>query len=105
MRYSKGWMILIVLAILSPLGAIAIGEAWGEWGIDAIEKAVGYRPEGMERTVESVPRAPIPDYEIPGFEERGLGGAGLILSALLGAGITAGAAYGIARMVRHGRIS
>jgi hypothetical protein len=81
MRYRKGWMILLVLAILSPLGALAIGEAWGEWGIEAIEKATGIRPKGMEKAVESVPRAP------------------------LGAGITAGAAFGIARMVKHGRIS
>lgn len=98
-------MILLVLAILSPLGALAIGEAWGEWSIEAIEKATGIRLKGMEKAVESVPRAPIPDYEIPGLEERGLGGVGLILSALLGAGITAGAAFGIARMVKHGRIS
>lgn len=105
MRYRKGWIVLLALAVLSPLGAIAIGEAWGEWGIDAIEKAVGFKPRGMQKTVESVPRAPISDYEIPGLEERGLGGAGLILSALLGAGITAGAAFGIARVVRHGRIS
>ena len=105
MRYRRGWLVLLVLAILSPLGAIAIGEAWGEWGIETIEKAVGFRPKGMEKTVESVPNAPIPDYEIPGLEERGLGGAGLILSALLGAGITAGGAFGIAWVVKHGRIS
>jgi hypothetical protein len=105
MRYRRGWIILLVLAVLSPLGAIVIGEAWGEWGIETIEKAVGFRPKGMEKTVESVPGAPIPDYEIPGLEERGLGGAGLILSALLGAGITAAAAFGIAKLVRHGRIS
>jgi cobalt/nickel transport protein len=105
MRYGKGWLLLLVLAVLSPLGAIVIGEAWGEWGIESIERAVGFRPEGMEQAVESVPRAPIPDYEIPGFEQRGLGGVGLVISALLGAGITAGSAFVIARMVRHGRIS
>lgn len=105
MRYAKGWLILLVLAILSPLGAVVIGEAWGEWGIDRIEETVGFRPKGMERTVESIPRAPIPEYEIPALEERGLGGVGLVLSALLGAGITAGSAFVIARVVRHGRIS
>ena len=106
MRYSKGWIALILLSILSPLGLLAVGGAWGEWDLDTIQEAVGFRPRGMERTVREAPEAPMPDYEIPGLPEGGLGrGIGSVLSALIGAGLTAGSALLAVRLVRHGKVS
>ena len=96
MRYGKGWIALIVLAVLTPLGLIAIGSAWGEWDLDGIKERVGFAPEGMRRTHEQQSEAPIPDYELPGFGGCGWrSGVGTILSALIGAGITAGCAIGL----------
>ena len=106
MRYRKGWITLALLALLSPLGLLAVGGAWGEWDIDTIQEKIGFRPRGMERSIESTPRAPAPDYEVPGMPEGGLGsGIGTVLSALIGAGLTAGSALLIARLTRHGKIS
>lgn len=106
MRYRKGWIAIILLAILSPLGLLAVGVAWGEWDIGTIQEKIGFKPRGMERSIQRTPEAPLPDYEVPGMPEGDLGsGIGLVLSALLGAGLTAGSALLIARLTRHGKIS
>jgi hypothetical protein len=105
MRYGRGWIALVVLALLTPLGIIAIGSAWGEWGLESIRERVGFTPEGMSEAQEKRPEAPFPDYEVPGLAGGGWrSGAGTILSALIGAAFTAVVAIGIARLVKYGRI-
>ena len=103
MRYRKGWIAIALLAVLSPLGLLAVGSAWGEWSIEEIQEKIGFRPPGMERSIERAPEAPLPDYEVPGLPKGGMGsGLGLVLSALAGAGLTAGSALLITRLTRHG---
>jgi len=105
-RYRRGWIAIALLALLSPLGLLAVGVAWGEWDIGTIHEKIGFRPRGMERSVQKAPEAPMPDYEVPGLPEGGVGSSiGLVLSALIGAGLTAGSALLIARLTRHGKIS
>lgn len=86
----KLWIAIAVLIILSPLGLIfpehfKAGSAWGEWGIDEIQKLVGYVPKGLEK-LSSVWNAPLPDYAFKGWEEKGLLHLGLayIISAAIG---------------------
>lgn len=106
MRYRRGWILVVLLALLSPLGLLAIGTAWGEWDIESLAGRIGFEPAGMKRVAESGPRAPIPDYEIPGLSGSPIRvGIGTIVSALLGAAATAGAIVLISRMIIHGRIS
>lgn len=106
MRYRKGWIALIVLALLSPLGLLAIGVAWGEWDLETIKDKVGYTPEGMRTAQETQHEAPFPDYEIPGLAGSWWEtGAGTAASAVIGAALTAATALLIARLVKHGRIS
>jgi len=106
MRYQKGWIVLLILALLTPLGLVAIGSAWGEWDLDTIKEHVGFMPQGMEKASGGAPRAPIPDYEFPGLTESGFKtGLGTIISALIGAGITSVAVFLIGRLMRHGRLS
>lgn len=75
------WAILIVLAILTPLGLLASGTPWGEWGREEIIGMAGYLPAGMERLGDGW-RGLLPDYSMPGVE--GFGGEALFyaLSAL-----------------------
>lgn len=90
--------LLGALMVLAPLGQLASGTAWGEWGIEnfadphkreEIVAASGNRelpaaaPEGLER-LSSLWNSPIPDYAIP-FLPRSVGYA---FSALLGGGLT-----------------
>ena len=105
MKYRKGWIVLAALAILSPLGLLAIGGAWGEWGAEEIGEMVGFVPEGMQKSSERQPDAPFPDYEMPGFGGGGWeGGISAVLSALVGAGLTAAVTITVLKLVRHGRI-
>lgn len=106
MRYGRGWTLLLVLAILTPLGIVAAGGAWGEWDLAGVGERAGLVPEGMRDAVRESPESPLPDYTVPGLEGSFLRqGAGTIITALLGAGVTALAAYAIARITGHGGVS
>lgn len=67
---KKLWLGLIVMAFLSPLGIIlpekfGAEDAWGEWGLNTLERLLGYIPEGLKRTAD-IWVAPIPDYTFGG---------------------------------------
>lgn len=65
--------LLVLLIILTPLGLLAEGTAWGEWGIDEME-ALGYSMKNF-----SFP-AIMPDYTLNGLPDQ----AAYILSAVIG---------------------
>lgn len=81
------YALLIALICLSPIGLLATGTAWGEWGADEIStvahggKALGFVPKGMENGFSF--NAMIPDYSISGMPEV----LGYILSAVAGVAI------------------
>ena len=90
---TKLWIGLGVLIMLSPLGLLfpehfKAGVAWGEWGVDEMQKLVGYIPSGLEK-LSSLWSAPIPDYAFKGWEEKGLGSLSFayIFSAIVGIGL------------------
>ena len=87
---TKFWIALGALVVLSPLGLILpdrfkAGGAWGEWGADEMAKLVGYVPQGLKRFSE-VWSAPMPDYALKGWQEKGLAHLSFayILSAIVG---------------------
>lgn len=79
--------LIAALICLTPLGLLATGTAWGEWGTDEIMevvsggKSLGYVPKGMSSgfNFESI----MPDYAVNGLPEV----AGYILSAVAGVAI------------------
>ncbi|MCH3987142.1 MAG: cobalt transporter CbiM [Lachnospiraceae bacterium] len=79
-KTSVGLKVLIaVLIAATPLGLLAAGTAWGEWGADEIaETGIGYTPAGMEKGFSF--EAILPDYSAAGVPEV----AGYILSAVIG---------------------
>lgn len=92
------WIGLAVLMILTPLGLLAAGTAWGEWAPEdfadpaaRIEIQAGsgnavapaQPPEGLKR-LSSFWTAPLPDYAPPFLKSEQLG---YILSAVVGAGL------------------
>lgn len=63
---KKLWLALAIMAVLTPIGILLpkwlnAGDAWGEWGADAVESMIGYVPEGMKKTM-GLWKAPAPDY-------------------------------------------
>jgi cobalt/nickel transport system permease protein len=92
------WMGLAVLLIATPLGLLAAGTAWGEWGPDAftdpemreqIEAASGgnplppQAPDGLER-LSAIWTAPFPNYAPPFLKSKEFG---YVMAAMLGVGL------------------
>lgn len=75
------FLLLGVLIAAVPLGLIAQGTAWGEWGSEEIASQIGYTPSGMLNgfSFESL----LPDYSLAGFPDV----LGYYLSAIIGVGL------------------
>lgn len=75
------WAGVIVLIIASPLGLLAPGTAWGEWGIDQLSR-LGFKsvPTGMEK-LSHLWGAPLAGYNLHALGNANLG---YLLSAGLG---------------------
>ena len=79
--------LIAVLIAATPLGLLAAGTAWGEWGADEIAeivvngKALGYTPAGLEKgwSLDVL----MPDYTLSGVNEI----LAYILSAMIGAAL------------------
>jgi len=80
--------LLTALIFLSPLGLLAAGTAWGEWGSDEISSvvsggnALGFVPKGMANGFSF--NAIMPDYSIGGIPEP----LAYILSAVAGVALS-----------------
>jgi cobalt/nickel transport system permease protein len=73
------WIALAILAVLTPLGLIAIGSAWGEWSPADFSNP----PAGLQRLAR-LWTAPLPHYA-PAFLRNAA--LGYVLSALVGIGL------------------
>jgi len=89
---------LMVLVILTPLGLLAVGETFGEWGNEEIEEKLGYVPSGLEG-LSSMWSAPMPDYAFSGDESTSGTVAAYLLSAIIGILICGGVLYFIGKKV------
>jgi cobalt/nickel transport system permease protein len=90
-------LITAVLVLLTPLGLVASGAAWGEWSAEELEQLVGYVPSGLARW-DGWWRAPLPDYSLPwmpesaSFSEQALA---YVLSAIIGIGLVSALIFGL----------
>ena len=103
MKTRRLWIIVLLLAMLTPLGLwlparLGAEGAWGEWSAQELEKQVGFVPRGLARLADRW-KAPAPDYAPPGWERKlpVHQGVAYIASALLGLLITALAIYALGR--------
>jgi hypothetical protein len=95
---NKLWIALGVLALLSPLGLLASGTAWGEWGTDEFHDVLGYVPQGLARLAE-IWSAPLPDYTVPGLGDV----PGYILSAFIGMALVVLCTWGLGRLLARAK--
>lgn len=92
------WIILAVLIVLSPLGLLASGTAWGEWAPEELHaEGLSFIPEGLQ-SLSGIWRAPLPDYEIPGLDAS----VGYILSGVFGVAVTALVAWLLGKWLARG---
>jgi len=89
---------LVLLIILAPLGLLAVGETFGEWGSEELKEKLGYVPMGLEG-LSSLWRAPLPDYALPDDGSQTGLMAAYILSAVIGVVICGGVLYLIGKKV------
>ncbi|MCL4396011.1 MAG: cobalt transporter CbiM [Chloroflexi bacterium] len=90
------WGGLVALIALTPIGLLAPGTAWGEWGREELEQlGLGYIPAGFDRW-SSVWSAPMPDYDLPGLNNPTIA---YVLSAVLGVAAVFLAIYAIVWLV------
>ena len=105
---TKLWILIIILIALSPIGILApewlkAGAAWGEWSAGEIKELVGYIPQGFERLSE-LWKAPMPDYEFKGSEDRPLRAksAAYILSGVIGVFVVVIVVYAAGKIITKG---
>jgi cobalt/nickel transport system permease protein len=75
------WVGLAVLVVATPIGLLAPGTAWGEWGTNELASlGLPFIPGGMAK-LAGLWNAPMPDYDLPTL---GNANFGYILSAVTG---------------------
>jgi hypothetical protein len=83
-------IVLAVMIVVVPIGLLAVGTAYGEWGAEELKVLVGYIPQGLE-SVSSTWTAPIPDYALPSLGESFLDlSLAYWLSAIIGVMLSGG---------------
>lgn len=86
-RIKAVYALLVIMICLSPIGILAAGTAWGEWGSDEISDVVsngnilGFIPQGMTNGIHF--SALMPDYAVSGLPDA----VGYILSAITGVAV------------------
>jgi cobalt/nickel transport system permease protein len=87
------WGALTLVALATPLGLLASGTAWGEWGSGELkERGLSFIPSGLKRFEGWWP-APMLDY---GWSRMGAT-IGYLLSAFVGIGLVAFLAWVLGR--------
>lgn len=96
------WAALSLLLILTPLGLLSVGSAWGEWSPDELKSLLSNQssnpqtsPSGLQHFA-TLWNAPVPDYA-PRFAPNQT--LGYLLSAVLGVALIAVAFFLLQRML------
>jgi cobalt/nickel transport system permease protein len=87
------------LILLTPLGALAPGTAWGEWGSDELDSLVGYVPANLEK-LGGLWKAALPDYATPGVSNTLLG---YVIAAIVGTALVVGVTWGVGALLARRR--
>jgi len=83
------WVIIAALMVLTPLGLLAAGTAWGEWSVADLVSGTGatpaltQAPSGLARLAD-IWSAPLSGYNLPFMANAQFG---YILSAMMGIGV------------------
>ena len=90
------WTGIGVLVLLTPIGALAPGTAWGEWGAEELKRLLGFVPAGLGR-LEGLWNSLMPDYSIPGLDNHPL--IGYLIAAIIGTGFAVAAAWLLGKLL------
>lgn len=89
------WAGFAALVLLTPIGVLAPGTAWGEWGAEELKATLGYVPTGLEK-LGSLWTAAMPDYAPP-FVQNPL--VGYLVAAVVGSALVIGLAWIVGKLL------
>lgn len=92
------WAGLGVLVLLTPIGVLAQGTAWGEWSAEQLRQSLGFVPEGLGR-LGTAWTSVMPDYA-PAFVKNPM--LGYLIAAVVGAVAVVGVSWGIGKLLSKG---
>ena len=81
-RLRPVYAMLVLMAVLSPLGLLASGTAWGEWSNSELRRMLGYIPSGITSGFSF--KAILPSYTIPSLNN---GPLTYVICAMLGVSV------------------
>lgn len=89
-KWRTLWIGLAALIVITPIGLLAPGTAWGEWGAEELTSlGLSFIPRGLEK-LSGFWSAPLPDYNVPAL---GNANVAYILSAIVGVFVTVGVVW------------
>ncbi len=91
------WAALGVLILLTPIGVLAGGTAWGEWSPEQLRARLGFVPAGLGR-LGGAWTAAMPAYA-PAFIKNPL--LGYLFAAVVGSVLVIAITWGLARLLSH----
>ena len=94
-RIGKAWMVMIALILIAPIGILATwnyGDAWGEWGEVQVGNNETWEPEQYGG-------APLPDYNVAGWDSPLMASVGYWLSAIIGVSMCIFITLGVGKAV------
>jgi len=89
------WAALAGLILLTPIGVLSPGTAWGEWSAAQLKSVLGYVPTGLGK-VGSLWTASVPAYAPP-FIANPL--VGYLVAAVLGSALVVGVTWVVGRLL------
>jgi cobalt/nickel transport system permease protein len=98
LRLWPAWVALLLLALATPIGLLAGGTAWAEWGAGELKDLLGYVPAGLARMDAHRLGSLFPDYTVHGMASR----PGYVVSALAGVALVGALAWGVTALARGG---
>ncbi|MBE3142792.1 MAG: cobalt transporter CbiM [Planctomycetes bacterium] len=89
-KWRALWVGLAALIVITPIGLLAPGTAWGEWGAEELTSlGLSFIPKGLEK-FSGLWSAPMPGYDMSAL---GNANVAYILSAIVGVLITIGVVW------------
>jgi cobalt/nickel transport system permease protein len=99
-RWRTLWIGLAVLVFITPIGLLAPGTAWGEWGAEELTNlGLSFIPTGLAK-LSGLWSAPMPDYDVAAVGNTTIA---YILSALVGIIIVVGIVWLFSKLIMIGK--
>jgi cobalt/nickel transport system permease protein len=99
-RWRALWIGLAALIVITPLGLLAPGTAWGEWGAEELtQRGLAFVPRGLAH-FSGLWSAPMAGYNLPALGNANIG---YILSAAVGILVIIGVAWLFSMLVTAGK--